>query len=199
MNELADAPPLTSGCKILRELWEKAAWSNAGDVAAEDHSPNSRLLRWRLHGMLADLTGDLISRFESYAAMPDLAVSQFTLRPLALADAQRADEAMPCLRSAFEQNRLDRDSVRAYFDVLGRLGLVGAQHELVRERQRMSQELPQRIPIEPWFAAQGRHPRRGWPRRDHTGLSGKVPSKRNIRSHSSIVKSAPGLSSAAMK
>src|SRR5262249_29365880 len=56
--ETLDAGHLPTGFDLFRVEWEKAAWSNAGDPAAEVKAKH-RLLRWRLHTIIADLSGDL--------------------------------------------------------------------------------------------------------------------------------------------
>jgi hypothetical protein len=56
--EALEAPPYPGTFGVLRVEWERAAWQNAGRPAGEQ-AAKRELLRWRLHTLLAELTGDL--------------------------------------------------------------------------------------------------------------------------------------------
>ena len=58
--------------------WERAAWQNAGDPRAEARA-KADLLRWRLHALLAEMTGDLAQHHEAVLARPDLGGTQAAL------------------------------------------------------------------------------------------------------------------------
>lgn len=87
---------------LFRVEWERAAWANAGRPAAEAQM-KAALLRWRLHTLLADLTGELVHHYEAALARPDLPVSQATLG-CALARGGRVAEAVEHLRQAVAAN-----------------------------------------------------------------------------------------------
>src|SRR5262249_57155167 len=69
-----DAAPYPHGFDLLRVEWERAAWTHAGNPAAEALAKRD-LLRWRLHTILGTLTGDLAHYHEAALARPDLPVS----------------------------------------------------------------------------------------------------------------------------
>src|SRR5262249_31705484 len=95
----------------FRVEWERAAWDHPGDLAGEAHVKRD-LLRWRLHGLLAGLTDDLVHYYEAAAARPDLPTARAALG-CALARAKHVDEAVAHLRFAAEANPFDRDAARA--------------------------------------------------------------------------------------
>src|SRR5262249_36237570 len=66
-----DAARVPTDYDSFRAEWEKAASQSAGDDAKEK-SAKRRLLRWRLHRLLADLTNDLTHRWQSWHERPDL-------------------------------------------------------------------------------------------------------------------------------
>ena len=57
-SDVLDAPHFPPGFDTFRVEWERAAWANPGNPEAEA-SDKMRLLRWRLHVLLADQSGDL--------------------------------------------------------------------------------------------------------------------------------------------
>jgi tetratricopeptide (TPR) repeat protein len=71
------------------------------DARERATSPAARrdLIRWRLHALLADLTGDLVHHYEAVLACPDEATSRAALGA-ALARAGRPREARPHLERA---------------------------------------------------------------------------------------------------
>src|SRR5262245_28228228 len=81
--------PAASPRAPFRDAWERAT------------SPSARrdLIRWRLHALLADLTGDLVHHYEAVLARPDEATSRAALGT-ALARAGRPREARPHLERA---------------------------------------------------------------------------------------------------
>jgi hypothetical protein len=83
---------------LFRVEWERAAWGHAGLPAAEAEAKRE-LLRWRLHALLADLTGDLAHRHEAVVARPDLPSTRIDLG-CDLVRENRCGEAIPHLRHA---------------------------------------------------------------------------------------------------
>jgi glycosyltransferase involved in cell wall biosynthesis/tetratricopeptide (TPR) repeat protein len=144
------APHAPPKYDLFRVQWERAAWANGGNPAAEAHD-KSQLLRWRLHQLLADATGDLVHFFQAHEAKPDLVVSQRALG-LALGRANRPAEALPYFRAAYKQNPFERDGAVAYSNCLLQLGLTADQQTLVQDRQNFAKAAPDLIPMEPWFA-----------------------------------------------
>src|SRR5262249_48330480 len=59
----ADSGHFPPAVDLFRVEWERAAWENAGRPAAEAQAKFA-LLRWRLHALLASLTGDLTHFYE---------------------------------------------------------------------------------------------------------------------------------------
>ena len=97
-DSLLDAPPYPPDFHLFRVEWERAAWDNAGDREVEAHAKYA-LLHWRLHALLADLTGDLAHYHEAALARPDLPTSRAALG-CALARQRRFSEAAHHLRRA---------------------------------------------------------------------------------------------------
>jgi GT2 family glycosyltransferase/tetratricopeptide (TPR) repeat protein len=145
-----DAGPFPPGFDPFRVAWERAAWAHAGDPAAEA-AAKVTLLRGRLHGLLASLTGDLAHAYEAVLARPDLPEPRAALGSL-LARAGRAAEAVPHLAQAAQANPFDADTARALFQALGQAGDDAGQRRLARDRRRLAAAAPQVVPLEGWFA-----------------------------------------------
>jgi glycosyltransferase involved in cell wall biosynthesis/predicted Zn-dependent protease len=133
----------------FRVEWERAAWLHAGDAAAEVQAKRA-LLRWRLHTLLAELTGEVAHCYEAAVARPDLPASAAALG-MALFAANHPAEALPYLRQAVAAQPFDGVAARTLFDVLGALGDVAGQRRLARDRRLLAQAAPQLVPAEPWF------------------------------------------------
>ncbi|MBL8796721.1 MAG: glycosyltransferase, partial [Planctomycetia bacterium] len=134
----------------FRVEWERAAWKNAGNARAEDDAKR-QLLRWRLHFLLAELTGDLLHFHEAVLARPNLPISRAMLG-CALARQRRPIEALPHLRQAVHDNPFDLDAARALYHVLAEVGEPPSQRRLARDRWLLSQCAPPVVPVETWFA-----------------------------------------------
>jgi GT2 family glycosyltransferase/tetratricopeptide (TPR) repeat protein len=142
-------PPFPPAYDLFRVEWERALWTNAGNHAAEART-KAMLLRWRLHMLLATLTGDLAHYAEAAIARPDLPATRAALG-CALARAGRIAEAVPHLRAAVEGNPFDRDAARALFAALGQAGDVPAQRRFGREQRLLARAAPEAVPAEDWF------------------------------------------------
>jgi tetratricopeptide (TPR) repeat protein len=163
LDHPADCDPLglDSGCfppayDWMRTEWERAAWENAGRPAAEAEAKRA-LLAWRMHTLLAELTGDISHFYEAYLRRPDLPPAQAALGA-ALARTGHPAEAVPYLRRALGGNPLDRTAARVLFGALGALGDAEGQRRLADERRRLSQAATQAAPAEDWFAEPGPAP-----------------------------------------
>jgi GT2 family glycosyltransferase/predicted Zn-dependent protease len=134
---------------LFRVEWERAAWSQAGRPAAEAEAKRE-LLRWRLHALLADLTGDLAHRYEAVLARPDLPSTRIDLG-CDLVRANRCGEAIPHLLRAVADLPFEGDAPRALFGALGTVGDIEGQRRLARDRRLLAQTAPQVVSQESWF------------------------------------------------
>jgi glycosyltransferase involved in cell wall biosynthesis/tetratricopeptide (TPR) repeat protein len=134
---------------LFRVEWERAAWANAGQPEAEIAAKRD-LLRWRLHTLLAEWTGDLGHFYKAHEARPDLWPSLAALG-CALGRAGRVAEAAVYLREAVAANPFDAAAARALYQSLGDIHDHAAREELVRQRRDLAAAVPQ-LAREPWFA-----------------------------------------------
>jgi len=144
-----DDPHFPPGYDLFRVEWERAAWSHAGQPAAEA-AAKLALVRWRLHTLVADLSGTLSHYYEAVLARPDFQVTRAALG-CALARAGQFQEALPHLRRAVADNPLDRDAARALFEALGQAGDGTGQRRWADERRLLAQAAPDLVPAEPWI------------------------------------------------
>jgi tetratricopeptide (TPR) repeat protein len=133
----------------FRVEWECCAWQNAGRPGAEARA-KCELLRWRLHSLLGELTGDLHHLHEAVLARPDLPPGRAALG-LALERAGRADEALPHLLQAVAGAPLDAAAARALHRALLRAGDPEAAARLAHERLLLARAAPEAVAPEPWF------------------------------------------------
>jgi GT2 family glycosyltransferase/tetratricopeptide (TPR) repeat protein len=145
-----DAAPFPPGFDLVRVEWERAAWQNAGDPAAEARAKRE-LLRWRLHSLLADLTGELSHYHEAALARPDLPSARAALG-CALGRAGRVVEAVPHLARATEGNPFDATAARALYQALTDGGDAEGARRLARDRRLLHKAAPDVVREEPWFA-----------------------------------------------
>jgi glycosyltransferase involved in cell wall biosynthesis/predicted Zn-dependent protease len=141
---------------FFRVEWERAAWLNAGRPRAEKRA-KVELIRWRLHGLLAELTGELGHYYEAVAARPDLPNTRAALG-CALGRQGRAGEAVPHLRLVVEGSPFDLNAARALYQALGEAGDVEGQRELARDRALLARAAPRVVPPELWFDEKVRSP-----------------------------------------
>jgi GT2 family glycosyltransferase/tetratricopeptide (TPR) repeat protein len=145
-----DAPPFPPGFDHLRVEWERAAWENVGDPAAEARA-KADLLRWRLHALLAELTGELAHFHEAALARPDLPPSRAALG-CALGRAGRPALALPHLRAAAAADPFDAAAARALAQALADAGDPEGARRVARDRRLLRGAAPEAVPEEPWFA-----------------------------------------------
>jgi GT2 family glycosyltransferase/tetratricopeptide (TPR) repeat protein len=148
-------PPLYD---LLRAQWEKAAWQNAGNPAAEVEAKGT-LLRWRLHEILTQLThgrkgsseGEpLLHAYEAVIARPELVRTRLALG-LLLGSAGQHGEAVVHLRSAYQARPFDRACAFNYFVALQHLGAVVEARKVARQRRALLAAAPGLIDAEDWF------------------------------------------------
>jgi GT2 family glycosyltransferase len=144
-----DAAPCPPGFDLLRVEWERAAWANAGEPAAEARAKRD-LLRWRLHLHLAEGTGELRHAYEAVLARPDLPASRAALGTL-LARHGSPAEAASHLRATLDDNPFDAATATALYQVLGTAGDADGQRRLARDRRRLHRAAPRAVPAEEWF------------------------------------------------
>jgi tetratricopeptide (TPR) repeat protein len=138
------------GFDAFRMEWERAAWEHAGRPADEVRAKQA-LIGWRLHSLLADLTGDLRHYYEAVLCRPDLPMARAALG-CALARGGRFGEAVGHLRLAVAGNPFDQQAARALGGVLNQLNLVGERDRFLESRRLLAEAAPLAVPMEPWFA-----------------------------------------------
>jgi glycosyltransferase involved in cell wall biosynthesis/tetratricopeptide (TPR) repeat protein len=134
----------------FRVEWECAAWDHAREPQAEAAAKHT-LLRWRLHSLLATLTGSLHHYEQAAALRPDLPVSQAALG-CARARAGRVADAVAPLRRAVAGNPCDRAAARALCQALLDSGDHAGHRRLVEQARLLARAAPHLVPVEPWFA-----------------------------------------------
>jgi GT2 family glycosyltransferase/predicted Zn-dependent protease len=145
-----DAPRFPPAFDLFRVEWERCAWDHPGDPRAE-RAAQRTLLRWRLHALLADLTGDLVHYHEAVVARPDLPATRAALG-CALARAGRPAEAVSHLRFAADANPLDRAAARACLQALRDVGDPAGADDFARRQRLLSRAAPNLVPPEEWLA-----------------------------------------------
>jgi glycosyltransferase involved in cell wall biosynthesis/Flp pilus assembly protein TadD len=148
--DVLDAPHLPAEFDHFRVEWERAAWSHAGQPV-EEAKAKRQLLRWRLHALLASLTGSLAHYYEAALTRPDLPATQASFG-CALARAGQLDEAVGPLRRAVAGNPFDLPAAVALYHVLGDTAAWPQQHELARQYRWLRQAAPTLVPERDWFA-----------------------------------------------
>jgi GT2 family glycosyltransferase len=143
-------PRFPPGYDHFRVAWERAAWDNIGRPAAEAEAKLG-LLRWRLHTLLAGLTGELHHHHEAALARPDMAPTRAALG-CALGAAGRAVDAVPHLRFAVRANPFDTQAARALSQALTDSGDHEGAARLAQERRLLHRAAPVAVPAEGWFA-----------------------------------------------
>ncbi len=147
--QMLDAGHFPPVFDFFRVEWERAAWDNAGQPRSEVRNKHD-LLRWRLHGLLAELTGDLGHYYEAVVARPDLSTTQAALG-CALGRQGKAADAVPHLRRAVQSSPFDLNAARALYQALGETGDAEGQRELARDRDLLASAAPRVVPPELWF------------------------------------------------
>jgi GT2 family glycosyltransferase/predicted Zn-dependent protease len=145
-----DVAPFHADFGVFRLEWERAAWMNAGQPAAEARAKRD-LLRWRLHALLGKWTGKIVHYYEAYLSRPDMPACSSALG-CTLASGEHALEAVPYLRRGLGENPFDRDAARALIHVLHVAQDGEAAKQLTDDRRLLSRAAPQVLSAEPWFS-----------------------------------------------
>ena len=134
---------------FFRIEWERAAWSNAGRPDSEAKA-KSQLLRWRLHQVLAALTGEISHYHEAVLARPDLPNTRAALG-CALGRASQPRLALSHLRIAVDGDPLDLQAARALHQAMVDVGLLDAAARFREERELLAKAAPSVMPWEEWI------------------------------------------------
>jgi tetratricopeptide (TPR) repeat protein len=145
-----DAPHFPPQIDAFRVEWERAAFLHAGSTAQEARA-KTELIHWRLHALLADLTGDMIHFQEAALARPGVARTRAALG-CALGRAGRFAESLPHLRHAVEANPLDADAARALAQSLTEVKDSAGRDALAQLRRDLARAAPGLIRQDAWFA-----------------------------------------------
>jgi glycosyltransferase involved in cell wall biosynthesis/tetratricopeptide (TPR) repeat protein len=145
-----DQPHYPPGYTLFRVEWERAAWQSAGRPRDEARA-KLRLVRWRLHSLLAELTGELPHHHEAAVERPDLPPTRAALG-CALGAAGRPAEAAAHLHAASLANPFDRAAARALY-----AGQTAQADALARDRLLLRLSAPAAVAAEDWAL----QPRRG--------------------------------------
>jgi GT2 family glycosyltransferase len=145
-----DAPHWPPGFDWFRVAFERAAWRHAGQPVAEGAAKRC-LICWRLHTLLAQVTGDVVHAYEAVALQPEMPASLAGLGTL-LAQNGHPLEALPYLQRAAAGNPLDRAIAYRQWHTLGIVGSRDCQQKLIEERRSFAAMAPQLVPAEGWLA-----------------------------------------------
>jgi tetratricopeptide (TPR) repeat protein len=124
-------PPLDRGVDEFAAAWEQAGLLNAGKPAREAIDKRA-VLRWRLHHLLAELTGGISHYFEAALAYPQSSATRAALG-CALAKGGKVADALPHLQMAVDANPLDVPAARNLYKALAELGHVAGQRRVARD------------------------------------------------------------------
>src|SRR5262249_16483857 len=138
-----------AACDWFPVEWERAAWAHAGRPDDEVRTKR-KLVRWRLHTLLAELTGDLAHFYAAAMLCPDFPARHAGVG-WALGRAGRLAESVDHLSRAVAANPLDQQAARAFFESLRTMQDTAGQQRLARERRLLAQTAPQAVPPESWF------------------------------------------------
>jgi GT2 family glycosyltransferase/tetratricopeptide (TPR) repeat protein len=148
-----DLPLYPRGDPLSAGDWERTVWLSGGNATVEVEAKR-RLLRGRLHALLARLTDDLSHYHESALARPDVPTVRAALG-CALARRDRVHEGLSHLKTAVADDPFDRSAARALFAALGDAGDALGRRLFVRQLRRLAAAAPGAWPAEPWLDQAG--------------------------------------------
>ncbi|MGL6074111.1 MAG: glycosyltransferase [Fimbriiglobus sp.] len=131
------------------DLWEAAAWSATPTLEAQS---KRLILRWKLHLLLAELTGQLSHFYEAALARPDWPAGQAALG-CAISRQGRFTDALAHLAKAVDADPFDRAAARAFMAALQESGDDIGARMFARRNRRLANVDPVGCPSEDWFAA----------------------------------------------
>lgn len=138
---------MPNGFDQLRVEWEKAAFVRAGNPKGEQCA-KATLIQWRLHALLAELTGSLSHHYEAVLQRPDLARSRCALAEVLMRQGHAA-EAIPHWQDALSSNPFDYHSAQRLFETLAEYPV--RQRRLAFERRLLRNAAPNLIPGQDWY------------------------------------------------
>jgi glycosyltransferase involved in cell wall biosynthesis/Flp pilus assembly protein TadD len=148
-----DLPPFAPEYSHFRVQWERAAWQGGSAGLLGEVLAKREVLRWRLHGLLAELLdggAGLEHAYEESLARPDLPSARAALG-CTLARAGRFQHALPHLRAAVLGNPWDAQALRALHGVLGELGDGVSAFRVAQEARHLHSAAPRLLPAQPWI------------------------------------------------
>jgi GT2 family glycosyltransferase/Tfp pilus assembly protein PilF len=148
--ETLDAPHFPPAFDVFRVEWERAGWANAGGPEGEGAAKRD-LLRWRLHGLLAELSDRLGHHYEAVVARPDLPTTRAALAR-ALVRSSQPKEGAEHLRVAVAANPFDLAANRELFGALGEAGDGVGQRRVANRARLLARAAPRVMAEEPWMA-----------------------------------------------
>jgi SAM-dependent methyltransferase len=153
-SEELDHPRFPPAYDFFRVEWERAAWGHAGDPAGEARAKRE-LLRWRLHSLLAEHTGEPRHFHEAVLARPDLPTSRAALG-CALGAARRPPEAAAHLDFASRANPFDARAARALAQAMLDAGKPDRFEQMKRDRLLLYLSAPAAVAADDWFTQPSR-------------------------------------------
>jgi GT2 family glycosyltransferase/Tfp pilus assembly protein PilF len=148
--EALDAPHFPPAFDVFRVQWERAGWTNAGRPN-EESAAKRDLLRWRLHGLLAELSDRLGHHYEAVATRPDIPTTRAALAR-ALVRSGQPKEGAEHLRVAVAANPFDLAANRDLFRALGEAGDGVGQRRVAHRARLLARAAPRAMAEEPWMA-----------------------------------------------
>jgi len=145
-----EAPLPHTDFSFLRMAWERAAFEHAGNKTQEAAVKRS-LLKWWMHSLLGDVTGDPIHYYQALQCRPDAAITRSALGTTLLSTGRPA-EAAHHLQQALDANPFDVATARDLHRALEELGQSTAQRRLAEDRGLLHKAAPALVPAKPWFA-----------------------------------------------
>lgn len=147
---LVEGLPSGRSFDLFHVEWERAAWDNAGRPSDETQAKHT-LLRWRLHTLLAQWSGELTHAYEAAFLRPDLPTTRAALG-VTLLRANHPVEALDHLRPAVAGNPLDRAAARACLQAMNAVGDGEGKRQFVEDQRCLWQASPSLVSAEAWFS-----------------------------------------------
>ncbi len=147
---LGDEPLSQPGYTQLRIAWEKAAYENSGNRAAE-MTDKCALLRWRLLTLLGEVTGDVAYFYEAVDSRPELKHTHIALGR-ALRKQGIFQQAVEHLQIAAAAFPFDADLAADLYAVMGEASDTLGQQKFATERGRLKKAAAKLVRDESWLA-----------------------------------------------
>jgi hypothetical protein len=132
----------------FRVEWERAGWENAGNRQGEI-AAKVALVRWLVHLLLGELTGDIEHMRQAVAERGDLPPGRAALG-CALGRMGEPEAAVEHLREGVLDNPLDLNAARAQYQALLVSGDIAGCRAFAGERLLLAKAAPRTVPVEAW-------------------------------------------------